>query len=97
MNNCNNTTANSTLAIGGVPSRLDSFVVAESSVLRTNFCAENPPMRQAPNRFGYICFRYIFIGQEEKGKSPQVFQYMLQLQQWGAFGCIAAEVEMKRL
>jgi hypothetical protein len=29
---------NSTLAIGGVPSPLDSFEVAESSVLRTNFC-----------------------------------------------------------
>jgi hypothetical protein len=29
-------TANSTLAIGGVSSPLDSFVVAESSVLRTN-------------------------------------------------------------
>ena len=33
-------THNSTLAIGGVSSPLDSFVVAESSVLRTNFCAE---------------------------------------------------------
>jgi len=35
---------NSTLAIGGVSSPLDSFVVAESSVLRTNFCAEKPPI-----------------------------------------------------
>ncbi len=34
--------ANSTLAIGGVSSPLDSFVVAESSVLRTNFCAKKP-------------------------------------------------------
>ncbi len=32
-------TANSTLAIGGVSSPLDSFEVVESSVLRTNFCA----------------------------------------------------------
>jgi hypothetical protein len=32
----------------------------------------------------------------EKEKARQVFQHMLQLQQWGAFGCIAAEVEMKR-
>ncbi len=31
---------NSTLAIGGVSSRLDSFLITESSVLRTNFCAE---------------------------------------------------------
>jgi hypothetical protein len=37
---------NSTLAIGGVSSPLDSFVVTESSVLRTNFCAENTAHRQ---------------------------------------------------
>ena len=42
---------NSTLAIGGVSSPLDSFVVAESSVLRTNFCAENPAHRQSANRY----------------------------------------------
>jgi hypothetical protein len=42
-----NTTANSTLAIGGVSSPLDSFVVAESSVLRTNFCAKKPAHRQS--------------------------------------------------
>ena len=39
--------ANSTLAIGGVSSPLDSFVVAESSVLRTNFCAVKPAHRQS--------------------------------------------------
>jgi hypothetical protein len=33
----------------------------------------------------------------EKEKARQVFQHIQQLQQWGAFGCIAAEVEMKRL
>jgi len=43
--------ANSTLAIGGVSSPLDSFVVAESSVLRTNFCAEKPAHRQSANRY----------------------------------------------
>ncbi len=43
-------TANSTLAIGGVSSPLDSFVVAESSVLRTNFCAEKPAHRQSAKR-----------------------------------------------
>jgi hypothetical protein len=48
-------------------------------------------------RFGYICFRYIFIVQGARGKTRQVFQHMLQLQQWGAFGFIAAEVEIKRL
>ena len=42
--------ANSTLAIGGVSSPLDSFVVAESSVLRTNFCAKKPAHRQSAKR-----------------------------------------------
>ncbi len=42
---------NSTLAIGGVPSPLDSFVVAESSALRTNFCAEKPAHRQSAKRY----------------------------------------------
>jgi hypothetical protein len=41
---------NSTLAIGGVLSPLDSFVVTESSVLRTNFCAEKPAHRQSAKR-----------------------------------------------
>jgi hypothetical protein len=41
---------NSTLAIGGVSSPLDSFVVATSSVLRTNFCAEKPAHRQSAKR-----------------------------------------------
>jgi len=45
-----NTAGNSTLAIGGGSSPLDSFVVAESSVLRTNFCAEKPAHRQSANR-----------------------------------------------
>ena len=44
-------TDNSTLAIGGVSSPVDSFVVAESSVLRTNFCAEKPAHRQSANRY----------------------------------------------
>jgi hypothetical protein len=43
-------TPNSTLAIGGVSSPFDSFEVAESSVLRTNFCAENPANRQSAKR-----------------------------------------------
>jgi len=45
------TGANSKLAIGGVSSPLDSFVVAESSVLRTNFCAEKPAHRQSAKRW----------------------------------------------
>ena len=43
-------TANSTLAIGGVSSPLESFVVTESSVLRINFCAKKPAHRQSANR-----------------------------------------------
>ena len=43
--------ANSTLAIGGVSSPLDSFVVAENSVLRTNFCAKKPAHRQSAKRY----------------------------------------------
>lgn len=42
---------NSTLAIGGVSSPLDSFEVAESSVLRTNICAEKPAHRQSAKRY----------------------------------------------
>ena len=53
-----NTGANSTLAIGGVSSPLDSFVVAESSVLRTNFCAEKPAHRQSAKRYGQVTPNY---------------------------------------
>lgn len=42
---------NSTLAIGGVSSSLDSFEVVESSVLRITFCAEMPAHRQSANRY----------------------------------------------
>jgi hypothetical protein len=42
---------NSTLAIGGGSSPLDSFVVSKSSVLRTNFCAEKPAHRQSAKRY----------------------------------------------
>ena len=42
---------NSTLAIGGVSSPLNSFAVAESSRLRTNFCAEKPAHRQSAKRY----------------------------------------------
>ena len=45
------TTHNSTFAIGGVSCSADSFVVAESSVLRTNFCAEKPAHRQSAKRY----------------------------------------------
>ena len=46
----NTAAANSTLPIGGVSSPLDSFVVAESSVLRANICAKKPAHRQSAKR-----------------------------------------------
>jgi hypothetical protein len=42
---------NSTLAIGGVSSPLDSFEVAESSVFRINFSAKKPAHRQSAKRY----------------------------------------------
>jgi hypothetical protein len=44
------TACNSTFAIGGFSSPLDSFVVKESAVLRMNICAENPAHRKSANR-----------------------------------------------
>ena len=41
---------NSTFAIGGVSCSLDSFVVAESFVLRINICAEKPAHRKSAKR-----------------------------------------------
>ena len=35
---------------GGCSASYDSFVVDSSAVLRLNFCAKNPPLRQAANR-----------------------------------------------
>ena len=46
----NITGANSTLAIGGVSSPLDSFVVTESSVLRINICGKSPAHRKSAKR-----------------------------------------------
>lgn len=44
-------THNSTLAIGGVSSPRDSFVVAESFVLRIKFSGKNPAHRKSANRY----------------------------------------------
>ncbi len=46
------TSANSTFAIGGVSCSADSFVVAESSVLRINICGKNPAHRKSAKRYG---------------------------------------------
>ena len=43
-------TANSTFAIGGVSFSADSFVVAESFVLRIKFSGKNPAHRKSANR-----------------------------------------------
>jgi len=42
---------NSTFAIGGAPCSADSFVVAESSVLRINICAEKIAHRKSAKRY----------------------------------------------
>jgi hypothetical protein len=36
---------------GGLSASYDSFVVGSSAVLRLNFCAKNPPLRQAAKRY----------------------------------------------
>ena len=45
---------NSTFAIGGVSCSADSFVVAESFVLRINICAEKPAHRKSEKRYGQV-------------------------------------------
>jgi hypothetical protein len=42
---------NSTFAIGGVSCSADSFVVAESSQLRTNISGEKPAHRKSAKRY----------------------------------------------
>ena len=44
-------TANSTFAIGGGSCSADSFVVAESFVLRINICGKNPAHRKSAKRW----------------------------------------------
>lgn len=46
-----NTTANSTFAIGGDSCSADSFVVAESFVLRIKFSGKNPAHRKSAKRY----------------------------------------------
>jgi len=42
---------NSTFAIGGVSCFYESFVVAESSVLRMNICGKKPALRKSAKRY----------------------------------------------
>jgi hypothetical protein len=46
-----NTAGNSTFAIGGVSCSADTFVVAESFVLRINICGKNPAHRKSAKRY----------------------------------------------
>jgi len=39
---------------GGFSASYDSFVICSSAVLRLNFCAKNPPLRQAAKRYGQV-------------------------------------------
>ena len=45
------TTANSGLAKGGVSCFVETFVQGSTFVLRMNFSANNPALRQAANRY----------------------------------------------
>lgn len=45
------TTANSGLAKGGVSSFVETFVQGSTFVLRMNFSAKNPALRQAAKRY----------------------------------------------
>jgi len=40
---------------GGFSASYDSFAVGSSAVLRLNFCAKNPPLRQAAKRYVQVC------------------------------------------
>jgi len=45
------TTTNSTYPKGGVSCSKDTFMQAESSVLRMKFCGKNPALRVAAKRY----------------------------------------------
>ncbi len=53
------TTTNSTFAIGGVSCSADSFVVAESFVLRINISGKNPAHRKSANRYMQFLMKQI--------------------------------------
>jgi hypothetical protein len=49
---------NSTFAIGGLLCSTDTFVLAESLVLRINICGKNPAHRKSAKRWQqpYVCY-----------------------------------------
>lgn len=54
---------------GGFGASYDSFVVGSSAVLRLNFCAKNPPHRQAVKRYRQCYHQTRQIKQNELGIS----------------------------
>ena len=58
---------------------------------------KSPPERKAANRSDIFALGTFLLDKEQKQKASQVFQHMLELQQWGAFGFIDDEAEMRRL
>ena len=46
---------------GGFSASYDSIVVGSSAVLRLNFCAKNPPLRQAAKRYAAFLDRPSFF------------------------------------
>ena len=48
---------NSSLAKGGLTYFIETFVLGSTFVLRMNFCAKNPALRQAANRYMQCCQR----------------------------------------
>jgi hypothetical protein len=57
------TTASSTLAIGGVSSPLDSFVVNQTLVFQIKFCGKSPALRVAAKRVCHAStnnYQYIY-------------------------------------
>ena len=51
---------------GGCSASYDSFVVGSSAVLRLNFCAKNPPLRQAAKRYMQPLDKYICLSSRLK-------------------------------
>lgn len=52
------TAGNSTFAIGGVSCSADTFVVAESFVLRIKFSGNNPAHRKSAKRYQQLEIKY---------------------------------------
>jgi hypothetical protein len=82
-------TANTGLAKVAVQCSADTFVVNQSMVLRINFCAENPPLRKAENRYSAcltrVCSVYVRarIRVRDSSEKPAVSE-ACEVQTWHA-------------